>query len=146
MKHYTVKLKIVKLESGSYHITIPAKIEDTPVNLVVDTGASHTCFDLNFIKDLNHKIESDDSGKNELNIGLGEVGFESKVTYLPDFQIGKLTVKDYMVALLDLTHVNMTYKHLKKPMIHGMLGCDFLIRFMAMIDYMKGEMTLWCKN
>ncbi|MDL2308112.1 retroviral-like aspartic protease family protein [Bacteroidales bacterium OttesenSCG-928-B11] len=146
MKHYTVKLQTVKLESGSYHITAKAKIGKTPVNLVVDTGASHSCFDLKFIKRLNHKIESDSAGNNDLNVGLGEVGFESKITYLQDFEIGGLKVEDYMVALLDLTHVNKTYHFLGKPKVHGLLGCDFLIRYMAVIDYMKGEMTLWCKD
>lgn len=146
MKHYTIKITTVKLESGSYHITAKAKIGNTPVNLVIDTGASHSCFDLNFIRNLDHKIESDPEGNNELNIGLGEVGFESKITYLKDFRIGKLEVPDYMVALMDLTHVNNAYRLLKKPEVQGLLGCDFLIRFMAVIDYMKGEMTLWCKD
>lgn len=146
MKHYCIKFNIIQLEKGSYHITTKAKIGETPVNLVIDTGASHSCFDLNFIRSLDHKIDIDPAGNNELNVGLGEVGFESKITYLKNFSIGKLKVPDYMVALLDLTHVNAAYKHIRKPEVQGLLGCDFLIRFMAVIDYMKGEITLWCKE
>lgn len=141
MKHYTVKLKIVELETDNYHITAKARIGGTPVNMVIDTGASHTCFDLNFIQSL--QDETDITDNDGMNVGIGCSDFESKLSVIPHFVIGKLDVPDYSVVLLDMKHINDAYNSMNIPPVQGILGSDFFVKYKAVIDYQKKEMTLW---
>ncbi len=144
MKHYTIKFKLVEMEPDNYHITIKARIGKIPVNLVIDTGASHTCFDLDFIRSLNQETVIDDN--QGMNVGVGSSDFESKISTICDFTIGKLEIPEYQIVLLDLQHINAAYKMMKLPKIHGILGGDIFVRFSAVIDYQKQEMTLWTNN
>ena len=45
-KTYQSKLHILNIEGGGNHVLIKAKINKTKVNMIVDTGASSTVFDL----------------------------------------------------------------------------------------------------
>lgn len=144
MKHYTLKFKVIEMEPENYHIVVRAKIGKTPVDLVVDTGASHSCFDLDFIQSLQQ--EADIVDNDGMNVGVGSSGFESKISEIYHFQVGRLHIPEYRVVLLDLQHVNGAYEVMGLPKIHGILGGDFFVAYSASIDYLKKEMTLWTGN
>ena len=144
MKHYTIKFKTIELEAGNYHIITKAKIGDISINMVIDTGASHTCFDMNFVESLNQEVET--KPNDGMNVGVGTSDFESKISSVQNFKIGKLLIPDYPIVLLDLQHVNNAYKIMKLAPVHGILGGDFFARYSAVIDYLKQEMTLWIDN
>jgi hypothetical protein len=61
-KKYTVKLYILELEPENYHIFARGKWKGHPVNIIIDTGASHTCFDIDFFKSIDP--EAFTTGKN----------------------------------------------------------------------------------
>lgn len=143
-KKYIIKLKLLELEPDNFHIIIKGKIENFPVNLVIDTGASHTCFDLQFFTSLNqdaHIMETDG-----MNVGVGGSDFESKIAQIHNFRIGRLSIDAYQVVLLDLEQINAAYRSVGLPEIHGIIGGDFLYKHEALIDYSTGELTLWKKR
>lgn len=144
MKHYTIKFKVIELESGNYHIVTRASVGNIPVNLVIDTGASHSCFDTHFIKSL--FLDLDIQENDGMNVGVGSSDFESHISTLPCFKIGRLVLPEYQIVLLDLQHVNGAYRMMGIPEVQGILGGDFFIRHSAVIDYQKREMTLWTNN
>ena len=142
--HYTVKFKIVEIERENFHIIAKANIGKKSVNLVIDTGASHTCFDINFIRKLQQETTfMDNEG---VNVGVASTGFETKITTLTDFKIGKFVIPEYQVVLLDMLHINVAYKQIGLPVVHGILGGDFFTKYHVAIDYMKSEMTVWTNN
>ena len=144
MKHHTFKLKLIEIEPGNYHITLKGKVAERSVNLVVDTGASHTCFDIAFVRSLEQNSLIEES--KGLKVGIASTDFECMVSELHHFSIGKLEIPNYHVVLLDLSHVNQAYKMQKKPLVQGILGGDFFVQYQAVIDYQKMEMTLWTSN
>ncbi len=137
-KTYIVKFKLVVLEPDNYHIVVRAKIEGKPLNVLIDTGASHSCFDLAFIKNLNPEISMEDN--DGLNVGVGTSDFESKLSTINDFRMGRFLLKQYDVVLLDMSNINQAYEMMHKPLIHGIIGSDFLMKYKALIDY--GERVL----
>ncbi|MEG1555563.1 MAG: retropepsin-like aspartic protease [Bacteroidales bacterium] len=135
-----VKFKIVELEPENYHIVIKGKIDNQPVNLVVDTGASHSCFDLDFIKSLNQAttIENNEG----MNVGVGSSDFESKISTVFRFKLGRFEMTEYTVVLLDLQHINAAYKTMKLPLVQGILGSDFFVKYGVVIDYQNQCLTI----
>jgi len=143
-KQYIINFKLLELEPDNYHIVIRGKIEKVPVLLVIDTGASHSCFDLNFIKSLNQ--DADIANNDGMNVGVGSSDFESKITVIHNFKIGNLKIKDYKVVLIDLENINMAYRSIKLPEVHGIIGGDFLAKHCALINYQEKKLTLWKSN
>ena len=143
-KQFTIKFKLLELEPDNYHIVIKGKIEKVPVHLVIDTGASHSCFDLNFIRSLNR--DADISDNDGMNVGVGSSDFESKITIIQNFKIGSLHIKEYKVVLIDLENINMAYRSIKLPEVQGIIGGDFLAKYNAVINYHEKNLTLWKNN
>lgn len=139
MKKYRVKCKLVHLEPGKYHLTVKGKVAGYSVNLVVDTGASHTCFDFQIVNIFKQSalVEEYEGVK----VGIGGSDIESKLTSLPLFQIGRLKLENYPIILLDLSPINEAYRSMKLPPIDGVLGSDFFVAYHALIDYENRE--LW---
>ena len=135
-----IKLKIRSLEPENWHIFVTGAIDGQKVNLVVDTGASHSCFDIDFISQLYNNEEFEDGIG--MNAGVGSNDLQAKIATLKKLKIGRFTLKDYTVVLLDLSHVNTVYKIAKKPVIQGIIGSDLLKKYGAVIDFKKAVMTL----
>ena len=144
MKHsiqqYSVKFKLVTLEPDNYHIVLKASIEGRPLNVIIDTGASHSCFDLTFIRDLLPELSMEDN--DGLNVGVGTSDFESKLSTIQNLRLGRFLLKQYDVVLLDMSNINEVYKMMHKPLIHGIIGSDFLMKYQAVIDYSSRVLAL----
>ena len=137
-KLYHIKFKVVALEPDNYHIVAKASIEGHPLNVIIDTGASHSCFDLDFVRQLSPEISMEDN--DGLNVGVGTSDFESKLSTIQNLRLGRFLLKQYDIVLLDMSNINQAYEMMHKPLIHGILGSDFLMKYKAVIDY--GERVL----
>ena len=137
-KLYHIKFKVVALEPDNYHIVAKASIEGHPLNVIIDTGASHSCFDLDFVRQLSPEISREDN--DGLNVGVGTSDFESKLSTIQNLRLGRFLLKQYDIVLLDMSNINQAYEMMHKPLIHGILGSDFLMKYKAVIDY--GERVL----
>lgn len=140
MKH-TIKLEICEIEKKNYHLFVSLKIADKPCRLLLDTGASKTVFDKEKVLQY---ITSGQLKSNEgKSVGLGVSEMETQEAVVKNLQFNKLTIKKLRVAVLEIGHVNLTYKNLELPEIDGVLGSDFLMKYNAIIDYKKAVLKLY---
>lgn len=138
-KPHTIKAALLEFEmGGGYHLFVTVKLNDKRCRFLVDTGASKSVVDKAY-------FEKNFGAKNLKTIKQQTTGLHSSVpeSYtgkVKEFVIGKKTIKNYTIAAVDLSHVNMTYASLKKPKIQGILGSDVMLQCKMVIDY--GTMTI----
>lgn len=113
-------------------------------HLIVDTGASKTVFDKKRIRKF--VTEKKFIKHDKLSIGLGTSNIKSEFTVLKKLEIGNLKILDYNTILMDLSHVNKSYKDLGLKQIEGVLGSDILLEYNAVIDYEKKILTFKLKK
>ena len=144
MAKTSIKLKILNIENDGIHLMIHAYINAKKAVMIVDTGASKTVFDKERIK----RFTGDEAiTKNDKrSTGVGGNNIVSHETIVKSFRLGKLTIKNYMTVLLDLSHVNESYTMLGLPTIDGVLGSDILFSHKALIDYHKHQLNLTWKD
>jgi predicted aspartyl protease len=132
-----IKIPIHKipLDEEGYHLFIDAELNSNPINLLIDTGASKTVFDNSRIKKNLKKRKLSFSTSDKLSTGLGTSTMESRSITIDEFSIASLKIKNYNAILLDMAHVNKSYKLMKLKPIDGVLGSDLLMKYKAVIDY-----------
>jgi len=106
---------------------------------LVDTGASRTVFDEErikvFLSKENHSFEKID----KLSTGLGTNTMESHTVILEEFSLGETIFKDYEAVVLNMEHVNQSYRMLGHLPIDGVLGGDLLHELRAVVDYRRKQ-------
>lgn len=134
-----IKLRITRLEENSYHVFLFVQVEHVACRFLLDTGASQTVID--------RQVAIEQFGKRRVKTiqketaGLHSVVSETSMITIKKLQIGQCVIKNHLFAAVDLTHVNNTYKKLRKPRIDGILGSDILLEIKAVIDYGKKTLT-----
>ena len=134
MKFYKVALKIVEMEKQDFHTILNAKISGFPVRAVLDTGASHSCVDKNFVEQM---LPRNSLEKNfGINAGISGSGFEVQITDIRDFRLGYFRQEILEnIAVIDFKYINEAYKMANLKSVQFILGNDFLIEHKAIIDY-----------
>ena len=123
---------VCKLNGSGIHIFVVVVIETIKCRFLIDTGASHSVIDKSFYeKKLGRKLKV----IKQETTGLHSTVMESFTGSLKVMEVGKLVVKKYAIPAVDLSHVNSTYKKLKKPAIQGIIGSDLLMKYAVVIDY-----------
>jgi predicted aspartyl protease len=135
-----IPFEILHLNDEGYHLKIVASINDVQLSLILDTGASQTAFDTDYIRD--HFDELSITPGEQISAGLGTNTMESFECIVDTFKMGNLTLRNYKAALLDLSHVNSAYKKLNINPIQGVLGNDILLKYEALIDYKNKQVWL----
>ena len=130
-----ISLRFVKLEADGFHLFVNAELNGKRINMLVDTGASKTVFDINRISKFVRKRKKSFKSFKNLSTGLGTNTMKSHFTIVEKFCVSELALEDYTAILLDMTHVNQSYKMLGLPAIDGVLGSDLLMEYKAVIDY-----------
>ncbi len=136
----TIPFTLVSLQEEGYHCITTATVNGSQIMMVVDTGASLSCFDINFLQ----QIVTEDSIKtNEsMTSGIGTNSMNSVVTRINEFSIGPLTIQNYRAVGIDMTHIHHAYEQIGLTKIEGIIGADILVRHQAVIDYRKRIITL----
>ena len=132
-KKVTIKFQLKKIDAIGYHLILPIQINKKKAVMVIDTGASQSVFDKDRIaRILGHeKFTKLDT----LSTGLGTSSMKSHSVTLPEMKIGSVKIENEEIIVLDLSHVNASYKVMGIKPIDGILGGDFLQKFKAIIDY-----------
>ena len=136
---YKSSLRILQLEKGDYHTLLNGSVGGHKMRIVLDTGASHSCIDKQFVSQIfpNLMLEPNEG----VNAGIGGMGFEVMVADLPDFRIGRYHQKILEnVAVIDVTHINAAYRMLHRKPLQMILGNDFCIKHKAIIDYGQNKL------
>lgn len=140
MKNFKLKLKVQKIESGGYHLLSTVYINDKKAHVVIDTGASRTVMDSNRIETFLVSEKIRDTPHH--STGLGTSTMKSALVTLHNFRLGELLIKKAEVVLLDLSHVNQSYREAMLPEIDGVIGSDLLRKYRATISFEKKLITL----
>lgn len=134
-----IPLQIIDLNQDGFHPLIEISVFEKPFLLVVDTGASKTAFDQNML------LQADEDTvitiSDRLSTGLGTNTMTSSTAIVHDFYIGDFNIKKFEVAVLDLSTINNAYRQLGHPEVLGVLGGDILMKYKAVIDYGKQQIT-----
>ena len=100
---YKTPLKILQLEKGDFHTLLNGTVAGHKVRIVLDTGASHTCVDRQFVNEILPDLHLE--ANEGVNAGIGGTGFEVLVADLPDVRIGRFHLKTFPnTAVIDFTH------------------------------------------
>lgn len=143
-KKIAVPIHQILLDDDGAHLIVEAKINETKIRLLIDTGASKTVFDRKRMRTLMRKKKFH---KNDgLSVGLGTSKMKSHFVELDEFSIGELVIENFRTVLLDLKIVNKSYAMLGLEPIDGVLGGDILKKFSAEIYYGKQTLVLFRKK
>jgi predicted aspartyl protease len=128
-----IPIEIIELESESFHLLIRCKVNSSHEgDLVIDTGASKTVLDRNFVPA--YQISENQTSEIKSR-GLGEGSLKTEMVKIESFQLGDLLVNDFHCALIDLASINEMYMEHCHREICGLLGSDFLLKHRAIINY-----------
>jgi hypothetical protein len=136
----TIPFRVLSIDGEGFHLMIKVLINRKKANLIIDTGASKTVFDKTRIE--NYVLEKAFDIHDKLSTGLGTNTMESHTTVLKKIKIGDIDIVEYKAVLLDLSHVNHSYKELGLEPVDGVLGSDIFFKYNAVIDYGKKVIKL----
>ena len=135
-----IPIEIIELETPSFPVLVKCTINgEQNGDMVIDTGASKTVFDKNFVSNYQHK----DQDKDDLqSCGLGGDEIESDLVEIESLGFGEFESEKLNVVLIDLSQINKMYEKHCQRQICGLLGSDFLLHHNAIIDYQKSTLIL----
>lgn len=133
-------LTILQIDEDGFHLLTSVTVNGKAASMLVDTGASRTVFDKDRFKNFSENEEFILHDK--LSTGLGTNTMESHKSIIERFELGKIELFNYEVVLLDMTHVNLSYKTLELLPIDGVMGGDLLVKYNGVIDYENQTLTL----
>ncbi|MBK9732941.1 MAG: aspartyl protease family protein [Chitinophagaceae bacterium] len=135
-----IPIKAVSLQEEGFHLFVKGKLGKHALRLLIDTGASKTVLDKKFISERLPELKLEIN--EQLTTGVGTNTIQSEFTDIENLSVGKLKLKKLKVAVLDLQHVNETYNLIQLPPIDGVLGCDVLVDYGAVINLDKNELRI----
>ena len=139
-KTASIPLQLITIDNDGTHLHVKISINGRAAQMVLDTGASRTVFDKRRIKKLvkNSKAKLHD----KLSAGLGTNTMKSHTISIKKLKLGRIEIRDYESILLDLSHVNRSYKQIGLKPVDGILGGDLLSKYKASISYSKKILIL----
>ncbi len=140
---YKIPIEIIPIENEGFHLMINGVINGQKANLLIDTGASRSVFDIEKIK----KYIGEDQilfEKNEkLSTGLGTNTMESQSVIINELKLGDLIISNYQAVVLEMSHINQSYAKLNLPGIDGVMGGDLFYQYKVVIDYKRKSLKLY---
>jgi len=127
-----INLKKLTLSDGGIHILLSALVDNKPISMVLDTGASHSVLDFSWAEENlpdNEIIAVEDPA---YGIGSSVKVHKAEVS---SFKIGDLNLKNRLFALIDFSAINSVYDREGLEEVQGILGGDVLDEFSGVIDY-----------
>ena len=134
-------MELWELDHEGYHLVVNGKLQGQPVRMLIDTGANYSCFDRTFLENISTE-QPTVTGHDEVNVGIGGNDFETYITEVNGFQIGRTKFSTMVVRALDLTAICEMYESVGFHPIQGILGGDFLRRHEAVINYNTLKLSL----
>jgi hypothetical protein len=138
-RRITVPLTLINLQDDGFHLLVEIIVfNKTSEWAVLDTGASRTVFDKNYL--LEHLPELADEEESQATTLFSTSSTIQAL--IPKLKIGTLKILAYQAVALDLETVNAAYTEMGHPKIIAILGSDLLLKYQAKIDYKKQKMFL----
>lgn len=125
----------IPIDVNGVHIFVQGSVNDSePLWFVLDTGAAVTCVDSKVAADLGFKLEGE-----VMAGGAGEKRAEANFIKDATFSVKGVEVVGQTVATIALGDI--LEKRFGRP-IDGILGYDFISRFVVAIDYVNEKLHL----
>ena len=121
------------------HFAIAGTAGANAIDMIIDTGASHTVIDIEGAERL--ALATEDRGGRATGFGMTSQSVESG--FLEDVTLGPARFESLRVTVLDLSQVNRVLRRMGNSPVDGVLGADVLMSQQAVIDY--GSLTLYFK-
>ena len=138
---HKIPFERINLQADGYHIITEVRLFDKTFKLVIDTGASKPVLDKTTL--LESGIAEDNFENTDiLSTGLGTNSMESFMLTIPEIKLHDWNIKNFTVAVLDLSSINFAYNQIGLEPVIGVLGGDILQQYGAIIDYKKQTLTL----
>jgi len=115
------------------HLYIPVIVDCKERYWILDTGAAMSVIGFEYATELGLDLQGDMKG-----LGAGGT-VEIKLTTLPPFSVQGIEFDEQTVAAIDLGELN----RMLDVEIAGILGFDFLSRFVTRIDYANGLVSFY---
>lgn len=141
-KSIDVVLEKIQLSDGGIHLVLQTQVNDKPIKMVLDTGASHSVLDLNWVKDEMDTAIFDRAEEPAQGIGSQVEVFQLNMDQV---LIGDLEMTNKRFALIDFDAINSVYRKENLAAVHGIIGGDILDEFHAEINYSKSRLRLKTK-
>lgn len=131
-------MPMVRLATG--HFSIGGTADSVSLDLIVDTGASHTMIDVQ--RAGRFDLETEDRGGRAT--GIGGPAQRVRSGSLGNVAIGPIWFDSLRVTVLDLSQINSVLRGMGNRPVDGIIGADLLLSQQAVIDY--GSLTLYFKE
>jgi len=134
-----VPLKPQIIDIDGLHLHLDAILNGSPVNLLLDTGASRSAISKTIASLLDsgfaNPVESIES------FGFGD-NFDSYVIEIPGWEFYGKVIKNYQMAVFDFRPLNEMMDKMGFPEIDGMIGGDLLRTAGVKLDYGNENMVI----
>ena len=134
MSTYSIDFRII----STSHIIIEAFVNNVKGLFIIDTGASHSCIDIN--KSEKFKLEYKVSNEN-----ASSATQEIHETFISNNNVIKFkNIKsiNYDFILFNMSHIHKTILEKDEIEIDGIVGADFLIKHRSIIDFELNKILL----
>jgi len=135
-----IPLEIVSIEPNGTHLLLDVEVNGNKLKVVLDTGASRSVFDLDYLKSIEPELIVKE--EEATSAGVGAIDIISYTAVIENFGIGQQQIPKFEIAAMDLAAVLQSYEKIGAVKIHGVLGGDILLKGNAQIDYAKRELRL----
>lgn len=136
----TIALNIFSLEGDGFHPKLEIGVNGQCEMAILDTGASKTAFDRELLSQL--MPQENFEAVERLSTGLGTNSMQCYKAKIAELKVGDFLIRDFEVAVLDLSHINQAYEALGFGQVLGVVGSDLLQEYKALIDYESQTLTL----
>ncbi len=136
--HQSIALQ--KLPNNLLYTTV--RINNCPLNFIIDTGASVTC--MHNVSAQALKLVISAVNTNERAAGLAETTNEKANGLLSSLQLGHCMLQNYDTAVINLSGIKKALAPFTPPYtkIEGIIGADFLLETQAILDYQTQQIHL----
>lgn len=136
-----IQLKIKHIPPGGSHIFVEGKILNEKMIFLIDTGASKSVIDKNYIDEHLSHIQVKEVA--HATTGLGATYEKSVFAIIPEIEIGKFKLPKINFGVLDLSIINTAYTAAGMKPIRMIIGGDILLKYQSVINYKKRILQLY---
>ena len=134
MNTYSIPFKIL----STNHIVINAVVNDVNGKFLIDTGASHSCIDLNKSDKFKLNFEKSDEQASSATDEIKETYISKKNSLL----IEGCYINDFDIIIFKMKHIIESLLKKDNIEIDGIIGSDVLIKKNVSINYKNRKLFL----
>lgn len=135
-----ISFNIIQLDAKSFHPILSGRLDGNNINLILDTGASRTVLG----KHLTQQYPTIECEAEEaFAAGINAQTMEVELVEIPEITIGESTFKNLLVFSAELDGISEIYQKMVGQKIDGLIGCDFLVKYKATINFKMRKIVLY---